>query len=586
MIRSRYFILWCALCKVWTIRSLSFRSNVCYAADTYESDLNSSEHHPDVREENDIQPQPPAARSKSSSRSSDPKRYNNTILNELFHVQTCPTRCVALQQQQYHTAKRTAASTTTIRNGSHSRAAVTPTANPPLRIFYLILIHNIRTANDALYLFRAIRDPHNIIVIHFDKKVEHLLSHHHHHTTSDSLLENLLNDSEPVDPPPLLSLLQEIESCSCGSTVRMESVYSVEWSKWSMNLPTLWGMEVATSPEFVHQWDVFINLSGDTIPVYTVDTMAQMLQNLTYNFVTSRSCETGLLPTNVYTFPKFWHKRRHYTNDETGRDPVFTFTATSPAATMAEPETNTRATTARTNDDEFIHVTRHKTIQTHFGSQWVIVQHTFVVWLMEQLKDEMSWPSQFRTYLQTSNLLMTDETFIPTVLMHINLEEDGIHPMLPQIHPVHNLLLWNNGTSSLISDVRFERMDEHFPSASGAFPETQRYQVPASLLQQNILDQPKVWGPYFLGTYDLGHIRDSGALFARKVSALLDYNMVQLLPVHQLNEIPNIHWPVDVSVTNRPDWHIEKQLWEELHGTKPKLSTDTSVNDDDNEDEL
>ena len=552
---SKLILLAFTQCYMFTNSSFLL-SNVCYAAD---ADDSSSEQNEDVD------------KTKSSSdRKVDPKRYNNTVLNDLFYVEKCPSRCVAIQEQlaQEINAFPGRRATTNMRYFNHDRNSKKndPTIRTT-RIFYLILIHNIRTANDALFLFRAIRDPNNIVLIHFDQKVKHLLPKNQAVSTTTG--SNQVPEST-ADTLNVLPLLQEIESCSCGSKVVVESIFSVEWSKWSMNFPTLWGMEVATSPEYVNEWDVFINLSGDTMPVYSVDTMAYMLQSVTYNFVTSRSCETGLLPTNVYSFPKFWHKRRHYTRDETELDPSFTFTVTKAGVHVG----------SNNNDDEYVDVQRHKKIQVHFGSQWVILQQPFVVWLTEQLRDDASWPSQFRTYLQNSNFLMSDETFIPTILMHLNMEDDGLDPMLPRVHSTQEVLLFNNGTASSIYDVRFERMDEHYPSSLGIFPEVQRYQVPESLVQQDILDQPKTWGPYFLGVYDLGHIRDSGSLFARKVSALLDANMVQLLPVDNAKNIPPIHWPVEVSISERPEWSIEKRFWSHLHGKETKISSTVNENED------
>jgi hypothetical protein len=104
-------------------------------------------------------------------------------------------------------------------------------------------------------------------------------------------------------------------------------------------------------------------------------------------------------------------------------------------------------------------------------------------------------------------------------------------------------------------------MDEHYPTSYGAFPEYQRYQVPDELLET--VDQPRVWGPYFLGVYDLGAIRQSGALFTRKVSAWVDANLVRLLPVGNKQEIPEIYWPkmFPISVTKMPDWSEQRKAW-------------------------
>lgn len=485
------------------------------------------------------------------------KKDDATAEDSIFGVQPCPLHCTTSEHQH-------------------------PSDGATARIFYLILVHNERTANDAIFLFRAIRNARNSIVIHYDTKVKHLLEAPHNKSSV---------------------LLQEVRECPCGSIVHVDSVHSVEWSRWSMNEPTLWAMELAvTHPDWIASspsWDVFINLSGDTLPVYNAESMATRIHQLSslsssYNFVTSRSCETGLLPTNVYDFPKFWHKRRHYTRDETEPDPTFAYRAA------------TATTTTATTTTSPTHVLRNKTVTIHFGSQWVILQRPFVEWLIQQLNDKHSWPSQFRDYLQKSQRLMTDETFIPTVLMHANNnnDDDDGGPLeahvalddtydfshtLPVTVPVTGELVLSSSPSLSIRHVRFERMDEHMPTSTGVFPNTQRYQVPESLLAANqttgndnnnnnqtvLLEQPKVWGPYFLGVYDLGSIRNSGALFIRKVSALLDPNMVQLLPVQYTHEIPDIHWPVrdEISLTRLPNWRADLQQLKEQRSNARKGQT-------------
>ena len=245
-------------------------------------------------------------------------------------------------------------------------------------------------------------------------------------------------------------------------------------------------------------------------------------------------------------FPRWWHKRRHYTSDERDDDPVFEYTSLN------------------------THRQRNKTVITHFGSQWVILQRKFVHWLVDQLHDDRSWVSQFWEHLIASEKLMTDETFLPSVLMHANDTGDGVYDFSKSLPATSKdgVLLFRNGTESGITDVRYERMDEHYPSAFGVFPEDQRYQVPEKLVETNVLVQPRVWGPYFLGVYDFGGIRETGALFIRKVSALVDLNMVRLLPVDRRNQIPNIQWPDIVSLTDKPDWEEQKKLWNEAMGTE------------------
>jgi len=78
------------------------------------------------------------------------------------------------------------------------------------------------------------------------------------------------------------------------------------------------------------------------------------------------------------------------------------------------------------------------------------------------------------------------------------------------------------------------------------------------------------WGPYFLGVYDLGSIKDSGALFARKVSWTVDNNLVQMLPVKltygrkqgklEWDELPDIRWPeLSVKIKDPFVWKTEKK---------------------------
>ena len=393
------------------------------------------------------------------------------------------------------------------------------------RIFYLIIIHNEASMQDAVHLFRAIRDPRNIIAIHVDAKASHLLER---------------------NEGPIPELLREIRECRCGSLVRIEAVHDVQWSHWSMNLPTFWGMQLAVQ-QFPHQWDVFINLAGNTLPVYTPDTMATMLKELSYNFVTSSSCETGLLPTNVYEFPSFWHKRRHYTLDDTLPDPTFHFTDAEGSA-------------------------RNATIQIHFGSQWVILQHAFVTWLVKEMERLDSLATLLADHLRESGRLMTDETFLSTLLMHTDLSLAS----LPRVNDDDDSLLWNNGTSSGIRDVRFERMDEHVPSAFGYFWTQQRYNVP----EISSAEQTRPWGPYYLGVYDLANIRASGALFVRKISSAIDANLLPLLPVKRREDIPPIQWPLEVSITPKPDWSEKvRQLYE----TVKHMDNEEDTNDSDDE---
>ena len=55
-------------------------------------------------------------------------------------------------------------------------------------------------------------------------------------------------------------------------------------------------------------------------------------------------------------------------------------------------------------------------------------------------------------------------------------------------------------------------------------------------------------------TYDLNNIRESGALYIRKVARVIDPNMYNILPVDLPHQIPPISWPSDVKICSVPDW--------------------------------
>lgn len=335
-------------------------------------------------------------------------------------------------------------------------------------------------------------------------------------------------------------LHRELSDCPCGGRTRIESVHDVKWGQWSMNFPTLWAMNVAIT-EFAGQWDVFINLSGDALPVYSQERLADILKELPYNFVTSSSCETGFLPTNVYTFPTWWHKRLHYTKRETVSDVNLVYKDYSLYDASADS----------------LYQVRNQTIVTHFGSQWIILQANFCHWLVDQLRDDRpeSLASLYRDYLIHQEYLMTDETFLASLLMVAQSSNSLFQ--LPRVDD-SGFLLWKNGSISNIWAIRYERMDEHMPTAFGYFPTQQRYEVPNSYSESGHVESVRPWGPYFLGVYDLGSIRESGALFVRKVSERIDSNMVRLLPVHHESEIPWVDWPNEVALGKKPDWESIK----------------------------
>ena len=433
------------------------------------------------------------------------------------------------------------------------------------RIFYLVLVHNLPTLQDAIPLFRALRDPRHSVVFHVDRKVYNTIekainvTNSDEHNPSDGEKDSMTSEEimEALHlQQALRSLQDELESCPCGSRVHIDSVHTVQWSHWSMNLPTLWGMELATThATFVGKWDTFINLSGDSLPVFTPHTLAHSVAGLSqYNIVTSRSCETGLIPTSVYQFPHHWHKRQHYTNRDRDPPPRIEYTTAD-------------GTPHSTN------------VTIYFGSQWVVLQAAFVAHLVQELSRPDSFACQFRDYLLDMGKVMTDETFLPTVLMHTSPYNTTT---LPQVHTeqgewkdsliYHHDNVQNNHDTTMplprIQTLRYERMDERYPSPlRNYYPIHPRYEVPHNMSTQHyqilhnlqLPPEPHIWGPYYLGVYDLADIRASGALFLRKVSRQVDPNLHHLLPVETSHQIPNIQWPPGgVQASLVPDWESEK----------------------------
>lgn len=154
------------------------------------------------------------------------------------------------------------------------------------------------------------------------------------------------------------------------------------------------------------------------------------------------------------------------------------------------------------------------------------------------MKQPESLPMRFKDELLNRNLLMADEVFFPTIIIH---HYDFKHT-LPKLSENRSLI----GKRDMFA-IRYERMDEHVPDPDQQVVTDQRYEVPESL--EDVIDVPRPWGPYYLGTYDLAKIKDSGALFIRKVSKELDPNLLHLLPVNHKDEIPHIEWPNEINLS-------------------------------------
>lgn len=254
------------------------------------------------------------------------------------------------------------------------------------KIAYLITLHNERTLKESISLIKSIAVPSSIILVHIDK----------------------ILPMKKYEESDLFHFI-EGECRACDATVKVESIYHLKWGLWEMNLPTLWAMkELVENPIYTDHWDVFINLSADSLPVYT----PQIISNLFgtkgplhgYNFVTSSSCLTGLRPTNIQDdVPPYYFKKLHY---EKEGDFLITFT----------DEDGTERT---------------EKIVIHVGSQWIALTPDAVIYIVQSLHREDSLASRFRNEFVKRNMLMSDETFIPTILAH--------HPILKDSFPKDDL---------------------------------------------------------------------------------------------------------------------------------------------------
>jgi hypothetical protein len=168
------------------------------------------------------------------------------------------------------------------------------------------------------------------------------------------------------------------------------------------------------------------------------------------------------------------------------------------------------------------------TLVVHWESQWMALQPDFVDYLVQSLQRLDSLASCYKDTIVVTEQLMMDETFIPTILMEV-------YPFIETLPDVND-----DGSLKALPSLpatRYERMDEHImPTAFGNLPTEHQYEVPES----SLADKPKVWGPYFLGMYDLSSIKESGALFIQKVSVYVDRNIVDLLPKTRYEQ-PSIH---------------------------------------------
>jgi hypothetical protein len=67
-------------------------------------------------------------------------------------------------------------------------------------------------------------------------------------------------------------------------------------------------------------------------------------------------------------------------------------------------------------------VMKSAVLPTYFGSQWVILTYSFVDYIAKSLRRNDSLVSKYRDALILTGRVMTDETFIPSLVMHVSPE--------------------------------------------------------------------------------------------------------------------------------------------------------------------
>ena len=366
-----------------------------------------------------------------------------------------------------------------------------------IRLAYLVTVHDDRTLLAAESLLDHISHPNNIVLLHVDTKYK-------------------------PEYWQFSTLNQVIEECACGTRL-IASVAECEWGKWSMNEPVLWALdELSYNPDYKGHFDKFITLSGDTLPTLTANGVGELFSQVEVmkekNFITSHWSESGLRPTKYNEFNKNWHKRKAYS-----------FPAVLTYTDMFSSE-----------------VYEKKPIPIYFGSQWMTLNADVVEFLGKSMRDPQSLANQLKEWMMARRKVVTDETFFPTIIMSTDEFVDSIPARSEKLALGEGL----DPAVPWLKSIRFERMDEHAPDCKGYLPDTQRMVAMEGV-------EPRVWGPYFLGIYDLKDVVESGALWIRKVSSVVEGNLYKVFPCESREEIeslPLISWDpnVDYVISERP----------------------------------
>ena len=332
----------------------------------------------------------------------------------------------------------------------------TASSQETARMVYLISVHNKRTITDAAYLLKALVETSQVgnaavILIHVDKRVG--IASKKESMSDKEADEKYLYFNSPLKRYVDACLASNCtgngsgESESNATVLEVHSHWSPEWSKWSMNDPTIWAMDYLLHHRFYNtntqpeekKWDVFINLSGDTLPVVTGHRISQLFASQgplgNTNFVTSSSCVTGLLPTSIYHFPEHWMKRAHYFQHEIPKQLTY--------VDMISGEWK-----------------QDVDMTIHFGSQWMALTYEFVQYVIRSMDHPNGLGNVLMETLKETEVLMTDETFFATMLMNSPSFKDTI----PKLNADGALESYPT-----LKHRRYERMDENLPNPWGKY---------------------------------------------------------------------------------------------------------------------
>lgn len=142
---------------------------------------------------------------------------------------------------------------------------------------------------------------------------------------------------------------------------------------------------------FRKKWDIFVNLSADSLPVYTPRTLSQLflgpLKGL--NFLTSSVCLTDFIPTKVDDIP-----------------------STLPKRNFCPPEFSV----------SHVEYDSERVVQTslkiRYGSQWMSLTSSFVEHMAMEMAKPDSLAFQFKEKLKAEHVWFADEIFLPTLIGH------------------------------------------------------------------------------------------------------------------------------------------------------------------------